>query len=124
MYATATCKKKNTGGSIPRISVMVGYSTVCVWSTAQSDLVRFVHPKMAACDVEDKKPIEDLCSTDSGTSYTSSTSGVSEKRLPESDFDPRQTNLNFFHDFANIESVISGRGATKLTKSPKQKRIK
>lgn len=64
---------------------------------------------MAACDVVGKKPIEDLCSTDSGTSYTSSTSGVSEKRpLPESDFDPRQTNLNFFHDFANIESVISG----------------
>ena len=71
-----------------------------------------VSTPMAACDVLDgKKPIEDLCSTDSGTSYTSSTSGLSEKRLlPESEFDPRQTNLNFFHDFANIESVISGRG--------------
>lgn len=101
---------------------MVGYSTVCVWSTAiRLGQIRQSTP-MAACDVDGKKPIEDLCSTDSGTSYTSSTSGVSEKRpLPESDFDPRQTNLNFFHDFANIESVISGRGATKVTKSPKHK---
>ena len=37
-------KKKYTGGSIPRISVMVGYSTVCVWSTATIDFIRFVSP--------------------------------------------------------------------------------
>eukprot|EP00438_Fugacium_kawagutii_P021082 Skav205905 [mRNA] locus=scaffold123:408432:411273:+ [translate_table: standard] len=57
-----------------------------------------------------KAAIEDLCSTDSGTSYTSSTSGTSDKRPPPPPADdPRNTNLNFFHDFATIEdSIVSG----------------
>ncbi len=55
---------------------------------------------------------EELCSTDSGTSYASYASSTSVPGIPpppslESE-DPRETNLNFFHDFATIEMLNSG----------------
>jgi len=55
----------------------------------------------------------ELCSTDSGTSYASYASSTSVPGIPpppslsESE-DPRETNLNFFHDFATIEMLNSG----------------
>eukprot|EP00439_Symbiodinium_sp_Y106_P073581 s499_g13.t3 len=65
---------------------------------------------------------QDLCSTDSGTSCSSATSagasvGAVEPRStrpyekvdgrPDAGLDPRCTNLNYFHDFASIDSLIS-----------------
>ncbi|CAK8995064.1 unnamed protein product [Durusdinium trenchii] len=68
------------------------------------------HACRAGSEEAKVRPVE-LCSTDSGTSYSSATSGGSSERPTGAGLvDPRCTNLNFFHDFARIEEMI-GKGS-------------
>lgn len=62
------------------------------------------------CDVPEKVAEHDLCSTDSGNSYTSAISsrGASEwSDVSDAVGDPHATDLNCFHEHADFSEVIS-----------------